>query len=1788
MSKLSAKFIFKLISFILIISLIWQGIVWANPEIFRRNDLQPQLFFDPSGDQGKVFAALSSYLSNALARYEQDPENRNLFSMRHRAEDALREIGETQNVPEGLIEKCIISGSAEEGEVVIDMGPCRVRYYNHRIPGANDPGSSFEVLEDKKVGEYLSRQILTGRPSPAGSIARGNANELYETFISRTPPTRELRRSVSRKISKVLANIQKKVDKCRFSENVLQRIRTAMKRVESMEFVEFDAIVFPDKENATEANGWLLGFNTARFPVDFKNNATYLINSLLREKFPSTIGLAGQVLDIAGDDELTLEEYLFHEVVCPYFTHEKARGIQEELYPENYTGITGEAKPRHRDGELALALKKVIWSACKKPVFEKVDRAEIDKEKPEFEKQDFTTSDGPQKATAFYAKFKKYYERMMRSSLLQQSRRESARMRNNARKFLGELQKEYDKIVIRLRWIWEMESIWAKAREVRSALERKGLSAAEIAEKEEETRKIAQAIIDKHRDFVRNIPEAAFLDEDAHVTRVLNGMYKMIEAKVKEREVIRSPIISAIKSQISKIRGRKQAPVVGPEKAEKKPDRETAEEKRATKPEKVKSRISFRDILRGLSIKALFVTFLTATMLSVLLYIELPVTPLTLGAAASIPVTILIYMFAKRYSWKGIMLLGFVASIGVASLLFFSLPVNSVTVGLAVFLPIVLFIYLLIKNWSWKNLVVSLAISALLVLLTMHLAIPWFGLSLSIIIMARMAAQRGKGTAPTGPVGRYRVPRREAAKEPEPQAKEEKKPDAPVADKDKTKKPDEPKKPDKSKIVVPRDKTKYGTRAEMEDPDIAEDRWGWKHGGHDFKRMKISPDILWLQLQIMQFYDKEAAAEAWGQEREGEKIEFYHTPRDEFDTRQWLYQSFILSADEKKSADLRKQDLDEYRPLVEKKIAELKMGLSYDLELAILYDWEVRKYEEIAKAMEEIAQEVAQELGSCPEEESRIQSLAIRCLIAEYFKLPIDSEKFHMVGMYIRLFKARERAKEGDFMGEVHGKDFYDLGRQEFYWKNYAEAEKAFEKAIKTEEKKNGERLADFMLDAATVKYYLAAWDPTKWDESNRLLANSLAHRLGQKETEVKKHREELTNLLIRKTKKRIKMDGFKQKPGDLPISPAGFRFIQKFVAPYRPFWAYAVINAPEIEETIFTLAPFAVFSTLLATGTIGLCAFLGGMAAVYGLFVGLHAGNIRRAPPELTSLRSKLRYAFKAPLKLAGFNMMTSAVFGFGLDYMVQGRMPASVITAFTVIFIAIAYTFAKWFHKDVNERSIKEKDHAPAGLRFLHKLIAPYRPFWAYASINAPEIEERIFTLAPFALFSVLLATGVFGLYGFLGGMAAVYGIFVALHAGNIRRAPPEVTSLWGKLRYAFKAPLSLVGFNMLTSTVFGLGLNYMVEGSMPNIIIASFTALFTWIAYEFGRMYHKEVNKKAIEKKDHAPATVSEQDVVKDSAPTDMVREMKEKIRRGETVNLLFACILNAQRSMLLDVISKDIARRNGFANVSVDSCGVHAVEIPYGDLVEVCIEKGIDPHIIEKFSTAQMDPEMLYEADYVIITDEFVEEYIKREFPEYLSKVVFLSDTSPSLREKLAGYLSERERLSASHYVPDHSHVEDKISGEEYFDLFYAAVKRDLFGIEETGEKAPSSTREKSALEVSEESGLPVGDFALPNTTAIYPGAGHDAWTVAAALEAFPELDTFVLVDNQYDKALTTGRRRKHAFHSGNVDFCFAVQPQLRPQRHDPQHHRCQFALRTRHHRDRWPVLPLSRSVRRRRQ
>ncbi|MCK4851909.1 MAG: hypothetical protein KAS86_02235, partial [Candidatus Omnitrophica bacterium] len=169
------KFI-KIIALTISILMVWQGIVWANPDAFQKNTLQPYtLFTNPDPDNG-FFSLISGYLGFYLTDVENDPRNRNVAQMRKKVDSALKRIKLSTAIPDAF--KSRIPDTAEfyprKASVVIDLGQYKIRYFNHNIPETEipdieDPGDSCEVVQTH-VGQYLSRQILIRKalPAPAG------------------------------------------------------------------------------------------------------------------------------------------------------------------------------------------------------------------------------------------------------------------------------------------------------------------------------------------------------------------------------------------------------------------------------------------------------------------------------------------------------------------------------------------------------------------------------------------------------------------------------------------------------------------------------------------------------------------------------------------------------------------------------------------------------------------------------------------------------------------------------------------------------------------------------------------------------------------------------------------------------------------------------------------------------------------------------------------------------------------------------------------------------------------------------------------------------------------------------------------------------------------------------------------------------------------------------------------------------------------------------------------------------------------------------------------------------------------------------------------------------------------------------------------------------------------------------------------------------------------------------------------------------------------------------------
>ena len=163
MKNLFHSKIIKSISVFLSILLIWQGVSYANPDIFQRNTLQNPTLFTGLRDDDSFLAASAGYFSGYLEQLENEPQNQNVFRMKSRVEALIEELSGSEKLPEEYKNEIpeVMQAFTGEGEFMLNAGAFKIRYYNPNIhENASDPGVSFQVVADKEIGRYLSRQIL--------------------------------------------------------------------------------------------------------------------------------------------------------------------------------------------------------------------------------------------------------------------------------------------------------------------------------------------------------------------------------------------------------------------------------------------------------------------------------------------------------------------------------------------------------------------------------------------------------------------------------------------------------------------------------------------------------------------------------------------------------------------------------------------------------------------------------------------------------------------------------------------------------------------------------------------------------------------------------------------------------------------------------------------------------------------------------------------------------------------------------------------------------------------------------------------------------------------------------------------------------------------------------------------------------------------------------------------------------------------------------------------------------------------------------------------------------------------------------------------------------------------------------------------------------------------------------------------------------------------------------------------------------------------------------------------
>ena len=151
------KNLVRSIVFITVISMVWQGVVWADPGVIQPDRLQVRTLFSLPDMEERVSPLVSGYVVKRLAEFERDLTKQHPSRIEDAAKELIVQIKKDADIPEDLLK---IAASSAKGELVVILGSHAVRYYNHRREDTQDPGPGRKVIKDMKIGGYFSRQIL--------------------------------------------------------------------------------------------------------------------------------------------------------------------------------------------------------------------------------------------------------------------------------------------------------------------------------------------------------------------------------------------------------------------------------------------------------------------------------------------------------------------------------------------------------------------------------------------------------------------------------------------------------------------------------------------------------------------------------------------------------------------------------------------------------------------------------------------------------------------------------------------------------------------------------------------------------------------------------------------------------------------------------------------------------------------------------------------------------------------------------------------------------------------------------------------------------------------------------------------------------------------------------------------------------------------------------------------------------------------------------------------------------------------------------------------------------------------------------------------------------------------------------------------------------------------------------------------------------------------------------------------------------------------------------------------
>jgi hypothetical protein len=181
------------------------SVLSANASVLERT-LQIRSFFDSSREE----EAIAFYLVRDIEKSARGADELDLYGVRRTLVEKVADLKASHRLFRSSLPDAgsiLDQDPVRSGEVFLDIGDCRVRYFNPGIASRAPPEGFTVVREDLSLSEYLARQLLVREPFPEGSgIAGPYLLDDIEFLISVTRNREEMLATIERWLAELEDN----------------------------------------------------------------------------------------------------------------------------------------------------------------------------------------------------------------------------------------------------------------------------------------------------------------------------------------------------------------------------------------------------------------------------------------------------------------------------------------------------------------------------------------------------------------------------------------------------------------------------------------------------------------------------------------------------------------------------------------------------------------------------------------------------------------------------------------------------------------------------------------------------------------------------------------------------------------------------------------------------------------------------------------------------------------------------------------------------------------------------------------------------------------------------------------------------------------------------------------------------------------------------------------------------------------------------------------------------------------------------------------------------------------------------------------------------------------------------------------------------------------------------------------------------------------------------------------------------------------------------------------------